>query len=197
MQRCPAADAGNDSERPRQQAAHTQHRVALLAAGDATSHPKRLPMSTPATLVRRVSVPPEHARVQARTVLHTIAVLGVLAIALIHLLDLPGTWKPDPVQAALYLILVAACLGVACVLVASTSAFTWALAAAVAAAPASMYVLTRTVGLPFDHTDVGNWGDQLGVASLFVEGLVVMASGYAIWLGRRLPMQHAPQGPAV
>jgi hypothetical protein len=35
------------------------------------------------------------------------------------------------------------------------------------------YVVSRTTGLPNATGDVGNWGEPLGVASLFVEGTVV------------------------
>jgi hypothetical protein len=60
------------------------------------------------------------------------------------------------------------------------------MAAALVTATATAYVLTRTVGLPFDHSDIGNWGDSLGIAALFLEGVVVIASCYGIWLGRMI-----------
>jgi hypothetical protein len=41
------------------------------------------------------------------------------------------------------------------------------------------YVVSRTTGLPNATGDVGNWGEPLGVASLFVEGTVVALSAYA------------------
>jgi hypothetical protein len=35
-------------------------------------------------------------------------------------------------------------------------------------------VLTRTVGLPGATDDIGNWLEPLGLASLFVEGAVIL-----------------------
>jgi hypothetical protein len=117
--------------------------------------------------------------------LRTVCVLALLSIALIHLLDLPGTIGGDPTQGTLYLLLMGACVASGFVLLHTVARGAWLLAGAIAASTAVAYVLTRTVGLPFDHADIGNWGDPLGIASLFVEGIVILAAGYGIWLGRR------------
>jgi len=128
--------------------------------------------------VGRMSHEPEAA-------LRIVVLLGLLGTALIHLLDLPGTIGSDPVQGTLYLVLMAACLVSGFLLLQVTSPARWALAGVIAASAATAYVLTRSVGIPLvDNSDIGNWGDPLGLASLFVEGLVVLAAGYGIWLGR-------------
>ncbi len=116
--------------------------------------------------------------------LRTVTVLALLSIALVHLLDLPGTIGSDPMQGTLYLLLMVACGASAFVLLHTVARIAWLFAGAIAALTGVAYVLTRTVGLPFDHSDIGNWGDPLGIASLFVEGVVVLAAGYGIWLGR-------------
>jgi hypothetical protein len=42
-------------------------------------------------------------------------------------------------------------------------------------------VLSRTTGLPSATGDIGNWTEPLGLASLFVEGaVVVIATGAAL-----------------
>jgi hypothetical protein len=41
-------------------------------------------------------------------------------------------------------------------------------------------VLTRTVGLPQAHDDIGNWSEPLGLAALFVESAVIAVAGYAL-----------------
>lgn len=52
----------------------------------------------------------------------------------------------------------------------------WIGAAALAAGPLLGYVLTRSVGLPGDSEDIGNWLDTLGLASIFVEsGVLALA----------------------
>ena len=50
----------------------------------------------------------------------------------------------------------------------------WLLALGCAAGPLTGYLLTRTVGLPGATTDIGNWGEPLGVASVIVESTLVL-----------------------
>jgi hypothetical protein len=54
----------------------------------------------------RVSVVPYEPEVALRIVV----LLGLLGVALVHLLDLPGTITSSPVQGTLYLLLIAGCL---------------------------------------------------------------------------------------
>jgi hypothetical protein len=115
-----------------------------------------------------------------------VVLLGLLGVALVHLLDLPGTITGSPVQGALYLLLIAGCLATDCLLLHATSRVRWILAAGLGSSTAIAYVLSRSVGLPFDHSDIGNWGDPLGISSLFLEGIVVAAACYGMWLGRAI-----------
>jgi hypothetical protein len=121
-----------------------------------------------------------------RSVLSNVTVFGLLGVALIHLLDLPATIGPSPVQGTLYLMLMAACLVTAFLFLHATSWMRWVLVALIGAVPLATYILTRTVGLPFDRGDIGNWGDRLGVAALFVETVLVLTAAYALWLERPL-----------
>jgi hypothetical protein len=129
-----------------------------------------------------VPAPRQIARQETVALVRVVAVLGLLSVALIHLLDLPATMGPAPVQGALYVMLVVGCLGGALVVVHGRAPARWALVGLLGVTPAIAYVLTRTVGLPFDTGDVGNWGDQLGIASLFVESLVVFSAAWALRL---------------
>ncbi|HXW35767.1 MAG TPA: hypothetical protein VEJ87_14400 [Acidimicrobiales bacterium] len=122
--------------------------------------------------------------VDAIAPLRTLTILGLLGIALIHLLDLPGTIGPSPVQGAGYLLIMAGCIATSAALLHAISPGRWVAAMVLGALPAGAYVLTRTVGLPFDTSDIGNWGDPLGTASLFVEGLVVVFGAYGFFLNR-------------
>ena len=54
-------------------------------------------------------------------------------------------------------------------------------AAALAAAVIIGYVLSRTTGLPAATADIGNWTESLGIASLFVEGTVVLVVVPELW----------------
>ena len=47
------------------------------------------------------------------------------------------------------------------------------------------YAATRTVGLPLANGDIGNWLEPIGLASIFIEALVVAIAVYAFAVGRR------------
>ena len=52
----------------------------------------------------------------------------------------------------------------------------WAAGALLGAAPFLGYVASRTVGVPGDSGDIGNWGYWVGTVSLLVEAALVMLS---------------------
>ncbi len=63
----------------------------------------------------------------------------------------------------------------------------WAAGLLLGLGPLAGYVASRTVGLPGDRGDVGNWGYWVGTVSLFVEAALVMLSLTMLlgWLARR------------
>jgi hypothetical protein len=56
----------------------------------------------------------------------------------------------------------------------------WAAAGALALTVILGYTLSRTTGLPQATADIDNWGEPLGMASLFVEGLLAALSGWVV-----------------
>lgn len=52
----------------------------------------------------------------------------------------------------------------------------WAPAVLLGVGPFTAYILSRTVGVPGDHGDVGNWGYWVGTVSLFIEAALVVLS---------------------
>jgi len=71
----------------------------------------------------------------------------------------------------------------------------WAAVALLGVAPLLGYLTSRTVGVPGDPGDVGNWGDLLGTASLFLEsGLIVL--GVSMLLALRQRAGSRPGRPA-
>ena len=52
----------------------------------------------------------------------------------------------------------------------------WAAGALLGAAPFLGYVASRTIGVPGDPADVGNWGYRVGTVTLLVEAALVMLS---------------------
>jgi hypothetical protein len=108
------------------------------------------------------------------------AAVGLAGVGLIHLLDIPGKLTETPYMFWMYLALIVGSVLTAGALLRRSDSRAWALAALFPLGAIVGYVLTRTVGLPQDADDVGNWGEPLGMASLFVEGLVVALSGLVL-----------------
>jgi len=103
------------------------------------------------------SQPPQGADVIARTV----GALALIALAVIHVVDLPGTLGPDRLVGIGYLGIIAAAVLTGGVMIARSHWLAWAAAGAVAVSAMGGYVLTRAVpgGFLGDHGDVGNWHD--------------------------------------
>jgi hypothetical protein len=110
-----------------------------------------------------------------RAVRRAVTVVGLVSIALIHALDLKDKLAELPYVGALFIALIVASLGVAEALIRSDAQRVWVAAGALAAATMLGYAGSRTVGLPGDGgEDIGNWLEPLGLASLVVEGIVVL-----------------------
>jgi len=96
----------------------------------------------------------------------------LIAIAIIHLQDqggLPGGESPTWLKYGYYLVEIGALISA--LLVIRGKAIAWVLGLAVSIGPFTGYITSRTVGVPGDPGDVGNWGYLLGTVSLLVEGL--------------------------
>ena len=115
-----------------------------------------------------------------RWLLVGVAAVGLLGIALIHVIDLPDKLEEVPYLGVAYIGLVVASLLVAEALVRRDDRRAWVLSAGLAASVILGYVVNRTVGMPGAMDDIGNWLEPLGVASLFVEGVVLLASLVAL-----------------
>src|SRR3984957_9444053 len=116
--------------------------------------------------------PDQSAAVTARA----IGALALVALAVIHVVDLPGTLGPTPLVGIGYLGIIVAAVLICGVLIARPHWLAWAAAAAVAASAMIGYVLTRALrgGFLGDHGDVGNWHCPLGIAALSVESVIIL-----------------------
>jgi hypothetical protein len=129
--------------------------------------------------------PDQGAAVTARGV----GALALVALAVIHVVDLPPTLGPTPLVGIGYLGIIVAAVVVGGVLIARPHWLAWAAAGAVAASAMGGYVLTRALAGGFlgDHGDVGNWRCPLGIAALSVESvliLLVLLAGLGAWQAR-------------
>jgi Na+/melibiose symporter-like transporter len=102
-----------------------------------------------------------------------LAVLGMVAIVVIHIVDAPSAFIGARYIFWLYMAIVVGAVPVSLVLLHWPSQLGWIAVAALAAGPLVGYLLTRTVGLPGDTGDIGNWIESLGIASLFAESAVL------------------------
>ena len=130
--------------------------------------------------------PDQGAAVTARGV----GALALLALAVIHVVDLPGTLGPTPLVGLGYLGIIVAAVVIGGVLIARQHWLAWAAAGVVAASAMGGYVLTRALAGGFlgDHGDVGNWHCPLGITALSVESalllLLVLLAGLGAWQAR-------------
>lgn len=109
-----------------------------------------------------------------------LAIVGFAGIALIHLLDAQGQFEETPYLGWMYVALILGCITIAGSLVRGSDPRAWLAAGVLASSALVGYTLSRTTGLPGASGDIGNWGEQLGIASLFVEGTVVAVSAFAL-----------------
>lgn len=121
-----------------------------------------------------------------------VAAVGLAGVGLIHLLDITGKFSETPYMGWMYIGLIAGSLAVAAEIIRSGSRLAWLGAFALPLSALIGFTLTRTVGLPQAHGDIGNWSEPLGLASLFVEGSLIALSAGVLCLGR--VSQPAPRG---
>src|SRR5690242_8363716 len=128
------------------------------------------------------SPPPQATDVIARAV----GAVALVTLAMIHVVDLPGTLGPLPLIGAGYLGIIAAAVVVGGVMITRSHWLVWAAAGGLAISAMGGYVLTRALpgGLLGDHVDVGNWRCPLGIAALSVETLIILLAMLATWQSR-------------
>jgi uncharacterized membrane protein len=108
-------------------------------------------------------------------------VIGLLSIALIHLLDLPGKWDEVRYLGVGYVLVIAASLVLAEIISTRDDKRAMYASAALAAAVLIGFIVNRTVGMPNAKDDIGNWSEPLGLASLFVEAITVWVTARGAW----------------
>ena len=137
--------------------------------------------------MKRPEPPPAPARpvTDGERIARGVGAVGVLGVGLIHFLDVVERFHETAYLGVLYLALIAACLVAARHLILVGDRRSWILAGGLAAVTFAAYAVSRTVGLPASTDDIGNWAEPLGLASLFVEGAVVLLSADMLVRSRR------------
>src|SRR5579859_4266352 len=115
-----------------------------------------------------------------------VGVPALAALAVIHIVDLPGTLGPDRLVGIGYLGIIAVAILAGGAMIARSGWLTWLVAGGLATAAMGGYLLTRALpgGFLGDHADVGNWRCSLGIAALSVEALIILITVLAAWQAR-------------
>jgi hypothetical protein len=116
-----------------------------------------------------------------------VAAVALAVLAVIHVVDLPGTLGPTPLVGIGYFGIIAVAVVAAAAMIVWSHWLTWAVAGALAIVAMGGYVLTRSLpgGFLGDHGDLGNWRCPLGIAALSVETLIILlAAGWGTWQAR-------------
>lgn len=108
------------------------------------------------------------------------AIVGLGAIALIHLLELQGKFNETHYLGVGYALLIVACVVAGAMLLHSNDRRGWAIGGGAALVTLVGYSVTRTVGLPQSNGDIGNWLEPIGLASIFIEAVVTAVALYAL-----------------
>jgi hypothetical protein len=140
----------------------------------------------------------------ADVIMRAVGAVALAGLAMIHVIDLPGTLGPAPLVGIGYLGIIAAAVVIGGVMIAQSHWVAWAAAGLLAVSAMGGYVLTRALpgGFLGDHGDVGNWRCPLGIAALSVETLIILLAVLAAWQVRarnanlaRLPRPAARRAP--
>jgi len=121
----------------------------------------------------RLAAPPELS-------VRLVSALLALAVAGVHVADQGGITAfnspPDWLGWAFRIIEVGGVLTAALLLLPRSGWLGWAAGALLGLGPFVSYLTSRSIGLPGDHADVGNWGYWVGTVSLMVEAALVILS---------------------
>ena len=106
--------------------------------------------------------------------------LGLLAVAIVHLIDGPGSLTDQFYVGALELALGVACVPLAVLLLTRPVRLFWHATGALCTAALLVYIASRTVGLPGSTDDIGNWFQTLGVLNVLFEAAVIALAALAV-----------------
>jgi hypothetical protein len=141
----------------------------------------------------RPTAAPAHAPSHAVTavILRAMGIVLLMSIAVIHIVQLVPTFQQMPVLGVAFVFLIAAAVAVGARLVKGhqSAVQLWLPVAGLGASAIVGYAFTRVLSTPLDRQDVGNWACTLGLAALFVEGVVVAVAAYAISLRRSASLE--------
>jgi hypothetical protein len=120
----------------------------------------------------RVDVAPEIS-------VRLVGALLALTVTAVHVADqgsITALTTPHWIGWGYRLIEVGGVLTALAVLLARPARLGWAAGVLLGAGPFIGYIASRSVGVPGDHGDIGNWGYWVGTVSLFAEAALIVLS---------------------
>jgi hypothetical protein len=125
-------------------------------------------------------------------ILRATGIVLLMSLAVIHIVQLVPTFQQTPLLGVGYLFVIAAAVVVGARLIKGhqPALQLWLPVAALGIAVFLGYAFTRILSTPLDNQDVGNWACTLGMAALFVEGLMIAVAAYAISVRRMASPEH-------
>jgi hypothetical protein len=145
------------------------------------------------TVYRRTTEPRhDTSHVATAVILRTTAIVLLMAVAVMHIVQLVPTFQVTPALGVSFVLLITSAVVVGGWLVKErrTTFHLWLPVAGLGIAALLGYGFTRLFSSPLDRYDVGNWSCELGMAALFVEGVLVAIALYAIALRPRTQTEH-------
>jgi len=139
---------------------------------------------------RRVGMRGENVRLNAVPVIpvRLVGALLALAVVTVHVADqgsVTALTSPHWIGWGYRLTEVGGVLTACAILLSRPAWLGWAAGVLLGTAPFLGYIASRSVGVPGDHGDIGNWGYWVGTVSLFVEAALVTLS-----ISMLLTMRH-------
>jgi hypothetical protein len=122
---------------------------------------------------------------QEHTSRRAVVVVGLLGIAVVHLLDMQGKLSKEPFISWSEIVLTVVCLLLAESMIRYDHMWLWLAAGLVSSITISSYLFSRTTGLPGDGgEDKHNWAEPLALTSLLIEAeVLLLVLGHA-WVRR-------------
>ena len=108
-----------------------------------------------------------------------VGALLALAVTVVHVADQGGITaltNPHWIGWGYRLVEVGGVLTALAVLLSRPARLGWMAGVLLGAGPFIGYIASRSIGLPGDHGDIGNWGYWVGTVSLFVEAALIVLS---------------------
>jgi hypothetical protein len=106
--------------------------------------------------------------------------IGLMTVGVIHVLEIQGQLSGAVWLSVGFILLGVISPIVGLWLLARPSPAAWQFSALVCLAAFGGYVLTRSVPVPGDTGDDGNWLEPLGVASLMIEAIVIILAAFVL-----------------